>query len=72
MSSRTAISTEGASIDEVGGLVTEPVSQAFIVNSVFMAGRIWEAESISSFRLNSINSRHDHWVHPLTRGFILI
>jgi hypothetical protein len=55
---------DGASIDDVEGLVTDPITQEFIINPVFIAGRIRESNSISSLRGNAINSGHDHWVHP--------
>ncbi len=81
MASSTAIPTvydyikerlEGASVDDVEGLVTDPMTQEFIVNPVFIAGIIWECDSISSLRVNGINSGRDHWVPPLTRELILV
>jgi hypothetical protein len=55
---------DGASIDDVEGLVRNPITQKFIINPVFIAGRIWESNSSSSLRGNAINSGRDHWVHP--------
>ena len=63
---------DGASIDDVEGLVTDPITQEFIINPVFIAGRIWESDSISSLRVNAINSGRNHWVHPLTRELISV
>ena len=63
---------DGASIDDVEGLVTDPITHEFIINPVFIAGRIWESDSISSLRVNAINSGHNHWVHPLTRELISV
>jgi hypothetical protein len=63
---------DGASFDDVEGLVTDPITQELIINTVFIAGRIWESDSISSLRVNAINSGHNHWVHPLTRELISV
>jgi hypothetical protein len=63
---------DGASIDDVDGLVTDPITQEFMRNPVFIAGQIWESNSISSLRVNVISSGHNHWVHPLMRELISV
>ncbi len=62
----------GASISDVEGLVTDPITHEFILNPVFIAGQIWASDSINSLRINAINTGHDHWVYPLTREFISV